>query len=183
MTDLPTRCLRKLGWMAQRAGVALRFASFPFLAPQHLARIGREHHLEEVRHRALVRSKAFAVGEGTYFSWGVSVALETWGELAVTIGERCAIGTYVTFITCSVPNKSRQMEIEGFEERFVIRNAPITIGDDTWIGVGAVILPGVRVGNFCLVGAGSVVTSDVPDYAVVAGVPARQVGDVRRNPE
>jgi len=50
---------------------------------------------------------------------------------------------------------------------------PITIGDDVWIGGMAVICPGVTIGNGVVVGAGSVVTKDVPDYVVVAGNPAR----------
>ena len=49
------------------------------------------------------------------------------------------------------------------------------------IGMNASILPGVRVGQHAIVGAGAVVTHDVPDYAVVAGVPARVIGD-RRHP-
>ena len=50
---------------------------------------------------------------------------------------------------------------------------PVIIGDDVWIGRRAMILPGVRIGNGAIVGAGSIVTRDVPDYAVVAGNPAR----------
>lgn len=49
------------------------------------------------------------------------------------------------------------------------------IGNDVWIGAHVVILPGVAIGNGCVVGAGSVVTKDVPDRAVVAGVPARVI--------
>lgn len=49
----------------------------------------------------------------------------------------------------------------------------IHIAEDCWIGAGAIILPGINVGRGCVVGAGSVVTKDVPDYAVVAGCPAR----------
>lgn len=49
---------------------------------------------------------------------------------------------------------------------------PVTIGDDCWIGGGAIICPGVTIGNRCVIGAGSVVTKDVPDDSVVAGNPA-----------
>jgi acetyltransferase-like isoleucine patch superfamily enzyme len=54
-----------------------------------------------------------------------------------------------------------------------------TIGRQASIGSNATILGGVRVGEQALVGAGAVVTRDVPDYAIVAGVPARVMGDVR----
>lgn len=55
----------------------------------------------------------------------------------------------------------------------VYSRGEIVIGDKSWIGAGAVILDGVRIGTGAIVGAGSVVTKDVPDYAVAAGVPAR----------
>ena len=50
---------------------------------------------------------------------------------------------------------------------------PVVIGDDVWIGANAVILPGVTIGRHCVVAAGAVVTKDVPDNSVVAGVPAK----------
>jgi acetyltransferase-like isoleucine patch superfamily enzyme len=53
---------------------------------------------------------------------------------------------------------------------------PIRIGDGAWIGTCAIILDGITVGHGAVVGAGAVVTKDVPDWAIVAGVPARQVG-------
>ncbi len=52
-------------------------------------------------------------------------------------------------------------------------HAPVTIGDGTWIGHGSVILPGTRIGRHVVVAAGSVVRGEVPDHAVVGGVPAR----------
>ncbi|MET7705778.1 DapH/DapD/GlmU-related protein [Micromonospora sp. NPDC005413] len=51
--------------------------------------------------------------------------------------------------------------------------APISIGDDVYIGVRSIIMPGVRIGDRCIIGAGSVVTRDIPDSSVAAGVPAR----------
>jgi len=50
---------------------------------------------------------------------------------------------------------------------------PIIIGDDVWIGYRAILMPGVRIGNGVVIGAGAVVTKDVPDYAIVGGVPAK----------
>ena len=56
-----------------------------------------------------------------------------------------------------------------------IRLSPVVIGDDCDIGVGAIILPGVHIGRGVQVGAGAVVTRDVEDYAIVAGVPAKVI--------
>ena len=56
---------------------------------------------------------------------------------------------------------------------------PVTIGNDVWIGRRVMIMPGVSIGNGCVIGAGTVVTKDVPDYCVVAGVPAKIVKERR----
>ncbi len=54
--------------------------------------------------------------------------------------------------------------------------APVEIGDFTFIGVSAVILPGVKIGKGCVIGAGSVVNSDIPDYSVAVGNPIKIIG-------
>lgn len=55
----------------------------------------------------------------------------------------------------------------------------IIIGDNVYIGADAIILQGVKIGNWAVIGAGSVVTKDVPDYKIVAGNPARIIADIR----
>lgn len=61
-----------------------------------------------------------------------------------------------------------------------LRLAPVFIGDDVWIGAGAIVLPGVSLGVGAVVAAGAVVTHDVAPYGVVAGVPARPIGQRER---
>lgn len=55
----------------------------------------------------------------------------------------------------------------------IVKYKPVKIGNDVWIGVRAVILGGVQIGDGAVIGAGAVVTKDVPDFAIVAGVPAK----------
>lgn len=59
------------------------------------------------------------------------------------------------------------MRLQGYKD-----SAPCVIGDDVWIGRRVMIMPGVHIGNHCIIGAGAVVTKDVPDWAIVAGNPA-----------
>ena len=59
-----------------------------------------------------------------------------------------------------------------------ISTKPVVIADDVWIGANAVILPGVTIGRHAVVAAGAVVTKDVPDYCIVAGVPARIIKSI-----
>jgi maltose O-acetyltransferase len=85
----------------------------------------------------------------------------------VMIGEELiAISQNHKFGSIKIP-----MRIQGFQE-----NRPITIEDDVWVGTRVTILPGVIVGKGSIIGAGSVVTKNVPSYTIVAGNPAREIG-------
>ncbi len=64
---------------------------------------------------------------------------------------------------------------------FADRGGDVIIGDRAWIGYGALILPGVKIAEGAVVGAGSVVTKDVEPYTIVAGNPARKIKDRNRN--
>lgn len=60
-------------------------------------------------------------------------------------------------------------------EQYMASKGPVEIGDGTWIGIGVAVLPNVRIGRNCVIGANSVVTRDVPDCCVAAGNPARVI--------
>lgn len=79
------------------------------------------------------------------------------------------MGTDVTVITRNhrFDRTDVPMMKQGFEDE-----KPVYIGDDVWIGDRVIILPGVHIGNRCIIAAGSVVTKDVAPYTVVGGVPA-----------
>ncbi|MFJ4482823.1 sugar O-acetyltransferase [Streptomyces longwoodensis] len=87
----------------------------------------------------------------------------------IVIGADCQIGPNVQLLTPTHP-------LEPGPRRDKLEAArPITIGDNVWLGGGAIVLPGVTIGHNSVIGAGSVVTKDVPPDVVAVGNPARPV--------
>ena len=106
------------------------------------------------------------IGDGTYI--GRHVQINAWRE--VEIGSDVLIGDRVfisdadhDFADPCVPIRLQGDSFKG----------PVRLGDGCWIGIGAVILPNVRIGNNAVVAANAVVTRDVPPRSVVGGIPAR----------
>jgi maltose O-acetyltransferase len=90
----------------------------------------------------------------------------------ITIGEDCQIGPNVQLLTPTHP-------IDPQPRRDKLEAAlPITIGDNVWIGGGAIVCPGVTIGDDSVVGAGSVVTRDIPAGVVAVGNPARVIREI-----
>ena len=90
---------------------------------------------------------------------------------SITIGNYVHTGTNVVmlgfnhgFYTRDIPTKEQDY-----------MDAPIVIEDDVWIGAGAILLAGVTIGKGAIIAAGAVVNKDVPDYAIVGGVPAKVI--------
>lgn len=85
------------------------------------------------------------------------------------IGDDVMMGPYCTIYTRNheTSDITRPMRGQGFE-----KERPVSIGNDVWIGGNVTILPGVKIGNHCIIGACSVVTKDIPDWAVAVGNPA-----------
>ena len=90
------------------------------------------------------------------------------------------IGSHVNLaqgITVTALNHNFNDAEKRIDEQGVSTN-PVTIEDDVWVGANAVILPGVTIGNHCVVAAGAVVTKDVPPHSLVAGVPAKVIKQI-----
>ena len=106
------------------------------------------------------------IGRGTYFNGG---RISSSPEAKIKIGVLCAIGFNVSIMSSTHdpynPTGSVQL-------RTVIYK-PVNIGNGVWIGNNVVILPGVNIGDYTIVGANSVVNTDVPDFNVFGGSPAR----------
>ncbi|MET8459656.1 sugar O-acetyltransferase [Streptomyces parvulus] len=108
------------------------------------------------------------IGARTFVNYNLT-ALDV---AAITIGEDCQIGPNVQLLTPTHP-------LEPGPRRDKLEAArPITIGDNVWLGGGAIVLPGVTIGDNSVIGAGAVVTKDVPANVVAVGNPARPVRNV-----
>ena len=91
-----------------------------------------------------------------------------WANGGLTIGDDSLIAAHCTLTTLS-------HNADGQKYRETTFNAPIKIGTNVWLGYGVVVMPGVSIGDNAIIGAGAVVTKDVPPNAVAVGVPARVV--------
>lgn len=103
------------------------------------------------------------IGAGVFLNFGC-VVLDV---VEVSIGDKTQIGPNVQILTADHPRNPAEREA-GLEN-----GRPIRIGRNVWIGGGAILLPGVTVGDDAVIGAGSVVTRDVPAGTTVVGNPAR----------
>ena len=92
----------------------------------------------------------------------------------VTIGSHVnlAQGITVTGLNHNFESTDKRIDEQG------VSTQQVTIGDDIWIGANAAIMPGVTIGNHCVVAAGAVVTKDVPPHSLVAGVPAKIIKQI-----
>jgi acetyltransferase-like isoleucine patch superfamily enzyme len=121
-----------------------------------------------VGHQAILKGyykSELRIGDETWI--GQQCFMHSAGGL--TVGARVGIAPGVKILTSQHQEVGRATPVL-FSP---IATAPVTVEDDADIGLGAILLPGVTIGRGAVVGAGAVVTRDVPAYAVVAGSPAR----------
>ncbi|NEC64541.1 sugar O-acetyltransferase [Streptomyces sp. SID9727] len=108
------------------------------------------------------------VGEDTFVNYNLT-ALDV---APITIGRDCQIGPNVQLLTPTHP-------VEPEPRRDKLEAArPITIGDNVWLGGGAIVLAGVTIGDNSVIGAGAVVTKDIPANVVAVGNPARVIRSI-----
>lgn len=101
----------------------------------------------------------------------------------LTLEEGCQIAGLTGIFThgshVSIRLYGRQYVNVHFRDRVGYTRGPVKVGAYTFVGAGAIILPGVTVGRGCIIGAGSLVNRDVPDYSVAVGSPAKVIGSTR----
>ena len=144
-------------------------------------------HLGTVFLKNVVDHPRFVVGDYTYASdfdppedWAARLApfLFPFSQEWLTIGKFCQIAHGVRFIGSSANHATDGLTTFPFAvldpaamTGYQPDTRDMTIGHDVWLGYGAMVLPGARIGNGVIVGAGAVVRGSIPDYAVVTGNP------------
>lgn len=111
------------------------------------------------------------VGRNFYANFNVVIL----DEAPVTFGDNVFIGPGCGFYTACHPLDAERRDA-GLEFA-----RPITVGDSVWFGASVSVLPGVSIGSGCVIGAGSVVTHDIPPYSVAAGNPCKVIRTINNN--
>ena len=147
--------------------------------------------------QAILRELLEAVGEGTFmlgpirFHYGCHTTIGSHcfmnfnftvqDDARVTIGDYCNFGPNVTIVTPMHPMRGDERRgVAGSDgvERYLCYAKPVVIGDDCWFGANVVVCPGVNIGDGCVIGAGSVVTKDIPANCFAAGNPCRVIREI-----
>ncbi len=132
----------------------------------------------------LAHGGQIVIGNDTFVSEGTRI----WSARSVTVGNNVLISHNVDIHDTASHSLSAQARAAHFAAirrsghpavLADVKEAAIVIEDDVWIGFGAAILPGVRIGKGAVIGAKTVVTHDVQPYAIMVGNPARLVGQAR----
>ena len=113
------------------------------------------------------------IGEEVYFPADITITQNFVNQpYHLILGDRVSVAPKCTFILMSHPNYSR------IRTMISKRDGDIIVDKDVWIGAGAIILPGIHIGEGAIVGAGSIVTKDVAPFTIVAGNPAKKIREL-----
>jgi len=156
-------------------GLKMKYIYYFFLLFEKVKRKSRDSYYKSILDihpsvnlgQVVMDKNNISIGRGSYIRSGEIAS----GEGRVTIGNFCAIGSNVSIRArthdLSAPTASDKLKVN---KRVF---ADILIGNHVWIGNNVVIKQGVKIGDFAVIGAGSVVTKDVPSGMIAAGVPAK----------
>ena len=137
-----------------------------------------------LRLRSSTRSNPLAPNHPVVLTtWGENSRLDVGADFAmtggticaaasITIGDNVAVGANSIIVDTDFHSMDPQVRLK---KPIVARTAPVVIEDDVFIGMKCMILKGVKLGRGCVIGAGSIVTRDVPPRVIVAGNPAREI--------
>ena len=117
------------------------------------------------------------IGERCFINFNFTVQ----DDAEVTIGDDCNFGPNVTIVTPihpMLPDERKRIKCADGQIRRLCYAKPVRIGNDCWFGANVVVCPGVTVGDNCVIGAGSIVTRDIPSNSFAAGNPCRVIREI-----
>jgi virginiamycin A acetyltransferase len=159
-----------LGWVRSRLA-AIDKRSFYDRLERRGAVLGRDLGLDE-------RSRVWSdleIGDGT----NINGPFVSRGQGSFRVGRYCAVGEDLRVITSNHDLRSANVQLN-LQKRLGLSiiagdRQDVSVGNNVWIGDSVTLLPGARIGDGAVIGAGSIVTSEIPPFAVAAGVPAREL--------
>jgi chloramphenicol O-acetyltransferase type B len=151
----------------------------------------RDIYLTQIKWRRYKFGRGFHAGRGVvlwakhYIDIGCNCYIGRYSQIEcdTRIGDNVIIANYVAFVgrydhhyqLIGIPIRlAPQIRDNAYDWRG--RDLAVTVGNDVWIGYGAIVLSGVTLGNYSIIAAGSVVTKDVEPFSIVGGNPAKQIG-------
>ncbi|MDF3070903.1 MAG: transferase hexapeptide repeat containing protein [Polyangiaceae bacterium] len=157
---------------AQALGPRVRVWGAPFVTNNGKLLIG-----DRVRLSSIISTLELSVGRGGTLQIGDRVLINHGSSLGATklvrIGERCNIGPQSILIDNSFHELDPERRNESPE------SAPVILEDNVWLAARVIVLPGVTIGTNSVIGAGSVVTKDIPANVLAAGIPAKVIRPLR----
>jgi acetyltransferase-like isoleucine patch superfamily enzyme len=155
--------------------------------------------LRDVRLNANAPNSAIRLGNEVSFDRGVDINVTHFGNCQIEIGEFTHLGPYTCIAGpgpikigrgCMIASHSSlysNNHVFSDPEQTIMAQGivckGIVIEDDCWLGTGVRVLDGVTIGKGCVIGAGAVVTKDIPPYSVAVGVPAKVISQRKKQPE
>ncbi len=156
----------------------------------NIVNMGKKSNLIQIGSHTAIRGELVVFpqgGEITIGDWSyVGEGARIWSAARISIGNRALIAHNVTIIdnlTHPIDPDERHRHVrailtDGHPLDVDLEPRPVAIGDDAWVGAGAIVMRGVNIGRGAIVGAGAVVTHDVSDGTIVAGNPARVIRSI-----
>lgn len=129
-----------------------------------------EHMMRVVDHVYVSESEVAQLNSHSYNN---HAKIYTWGDGELSVGKYCSISYDVRFILDDGSHQYNLISNYPFKSNEIGPKKGIKIGNDVWIGMGSIILPGVEIGDGATIAAGSVVSRDIEPYTLVGGIPAR----------
>lgn len=119
-----------------------------------------------------LRALGYEVGNGTYFADDLVITLAYANRGHLRLGQRVSIGPGCILVLTAHANNSIVKQQIPEKERWIV------LEDDVWLGAGVIVLPQVTIGEGAIIGAGAVVTKDIPPHSVAVGNPAKVIKQV-----